>query len=109
MPDDVEVPKTTRSRTKKTDDAPEKVVKCCGTCKWWLRAYTTPDQAKSWGKQAFDFGECRGMPPTALSSNRTYEAAGEKDKPRPTVTIKQARFPHTYDVDWCAFWTPRED
>lgn len=102
MPDD------TALNVQDVPEEPKKELKACENCMWWLRAYTAPEEAKAWGKSAFDFGECRAVPPTALSTNRTYEAAGDRGKARPTVTIKQARWPHTYNIDWCGMWTPKQ-
>lgn len=85
----------------------EKSSKVCANCAWWLRALVPPEQQDAWGQQTFNFGECRACPPTALSSNRKYESAGEAGQQKATVSIKQARFPHTYDNDWCGSWVPR--
>lgn len=82
--------------------------KRCGTCRWWLKALVPPDQQEAWGQKVFNFGECRAVPPTALASNRTYESAGEAGRQKATVSIKQARFPHTYDLDWCGSWTAKD-
>ena len=81
--------------------------KRCGTCMWWLQAIVPEQQQGTWGKQEFNFGECRACPPTALPTNRTYESAGEVGQHRAKVTIKQARFPHVFDDDWCGMWTSR--
>ena len=78
--------------------------KRCVNCKWWLKAFLAADENEAWGDQQFNFGECRQSPPTALPGNRVYESAGEAGKPKATVSIKQARFPHTYHDDWCGSW-----
>ena len=80
----------------------------CVNCNWWLQALIPDSQQAAWSSQGFNFGECRACSPTALPTNRTYESAGEVGQQRAKVTIKQARFPHTFEDDWCGMWKLRE-
>ena len=85
----------------------ETEAKRCSNCQWWLKALVPGEEKDAWGEQLFHFGECRQSPPTALSGNRTYESAGEVGAKKASVIIKQARFPHTFDTDWCGSWEKR--
>ena len=75
----------------------------CTSCRWWTRAKPLPEAVELWGMEMFPFGECRGMPPTALSGDRRLQAANDPSGDT-FINVKQARFPHTYPTDWCGMW-----
>ncbi len=81
--------------------SPDEPRKECSTCRWWSRCEPHPDAISSWGFDSFEFGECRAVPPTALGKDRTRTAEHNGNI---TVVIKLARFPHTFEDDWCGMW-----
>ena len=75
----------------------------CSNCRWWCRARPLPETIELWGMEMFAFGECRAVPPTTLGSDKKLIAQNDPEQ-QTHVFIKLARFPHTYNYDWCGMW-----
>lgn len=80
--------------------------KDCSTCRWWVRARPLPEAVEAWGMEMFPFGECRGMPPSALAGEKIMQAQNDPTGNIKAI-VKQARFPHTVPDDWCGMWEAR--